>query len=80
MVSLLLSPGEESVCELGKGKGSPRARRDKDLKGAERIDRKRGDQTSTSQPQKKAAVGGEKGEELGIQGQGAVGLNPSSPH
>lgn len=63
-----------------RGGGSPRARRDKDLKGAERTERKRGDQTSPAQAQEKAAVGGEKGEELGTQGQGAVGLTPSSPH
>lgn len=47
MVSLLLSPGEACVSWVkGKGGGIPRARRDKDLKGAERMERKRGDQPS----------------------------------
>lgn len=57
----------------GRGRGIPRARRDKDLKEAERMERKRGDQTSRSKAQEKAAAGGEMGGGVGTTGAGAYG-------
>lgn len=48
---------EDSECELGKGKGGgiPRARRDKDLKGAERMERRTGGIRPLCHRQAKAA-------------------------
>lgn len=54
----------------GRGRGIPRARRDKDLKEAERMERKRGDQTSRSKAQEK---GGKMGGGVGNTGAGAYG-------
>lgn len=66
----------------GRGGGIPRARRNKDLKGAERMERKGGWLDQASMSQAKAAGGGEmrRREELEAQEQGPVGLAPSSPH
>ena len=83
MVSLLLSPGQSLHVSWGKGRGGgiPRARRDKDLNGAERMERKsRGTRPPRHRQRQQEEGRWRRGEELESQGQGPVRLAPSSPH